>query len=183
MTRNTNAHGADSGRNREILGENFMFPPRVIDDIHIKAELGRLPHARHGALQDHPDLGRSHLPPGHSHPFRDRGLPREVPDPDRDRTARQAAAGSGYPGLCHRDELRRPELRGEDGACPRRNHGGHGDLLGRRRHDPRRTALFGKEVLPVHPVALRLQSPSPETGRRLRVLHRPRGARSVSAGI
>ena len=41
MTRNTNANGADSGRNREILGENFMFPPRVIDDIHIKAELGR----------------------------------------------------------------------------------------------------------------------------------------------
>ena len=29
------------GRNKDVLGENFMFPPRVIDDIHIKAQLGR----------------------------------------------------------------------------------------------------------------------------------------------
>ncbi len=28
-------------RNKDVLGENFMFPPRVIDDIHIKAQLGR----------------------------------------------------------------------------------------------------------------------------------------------
>ena len=28
-------------RNKDVLGENFMFTPRVIDDIHIKAELGR----------------------------------------------------------------------------------------------------------------------------------------------
>ena len=29
------------GRNKDVLGESFMFPPRVIDDIHIKAQLGR----------------------------------------------------------------------------------------------------------------------------------------------
>jgi methylamine---glutamate N-methyltransferase subunit C len=28
-------------RNRHILGQNFLFSPQVIDDIHIKAELGR----------------------------------------------------------------------------------------------------------------------------------------------
>jgi len=28
-------------RNKSILGQNFLFPPEVIDDIHIKAELGR----------------------------------------------------------------------------------------------------------------------------------------------
>ena len=28
-------------RNKDVLGENFMFTPRVIDDIHIKAQLGR----------------------------------------------------------------------------------------------------------------------------------------------
>ena len=28
-------------RNRYILGQNFLFSPQVIDDIHIKAELGR----------------------------------------------------------------------------------------------------------------------------------------------
>ena len=28
-------------RNRQILGKNFMFPEHVIDDIHIKSEMGR----------------------------------------------------------------------------------------------------------------------------------------------
>src|SRR5438093_6964322 len=28
-------------RNKQILGRNFLFSPEVIDDIHIKAELGR----------------------------------------------------------------------------------------------------------------------------------------------
>ncbi|MFQ6019117.1 MAG: hypothetical protein ACE5KF_13105, partial [Kiloniellaceae bacterium] len=28
-------------RNRHILGRSFIFPPEVIDDIHIKSELGR----------------------------------------------------------------------------------------------------------------------------------------------
>jgi glutamate synthase domain-containing protein 2 len=32
---------ASDGRNPNVLGESFMFPPRVVDDIHIKAELGR----------------------------------------------------------------------------------------------------------------------------------------------
>lgn len=30
-----------SERNRSILGQNFLFTPTVIDDIHIKAQLGR----------------------------------------------------------------------------------------------------------------------------------------------
>src|SRR5262249_39557300 len=28
-------------RNRSVLGQNYLFTPSVIDDIHIKAELGR----------------------------------------------------------------------------------------------------------------------------------------------
>ena len=36
------ASGNDAAhRNKNVLGKNFMFPPAVIDDIHIKAELGR----------------------------------------------------------------------------------------------------------------------------------------------
>ena len=27
-------------RNKSVIGQSFMFPPEVIDDIHIKAELG-----------------------------------------------------------------------------------------------------------------------------------------------
>ena len=34
-----NSNGA--GRNRHSLGQSFMFPPEVIDDIHVKSELGR----------------------------------------------------------------------------------------------------------------------------------------------
>ncbi|MGA6964412.1 MAG: hypothetical protein WBZ51_12470, partial [Xanthobacteraceae bacterium] len=30
-----------NSRNKRILGQNFLFTPTVIDDIHIKAELGR----------------------------------------------------------------------------------------------------------------------------------------------
>ena len=28
-------------RNTHVLGSSFLFPPHVIDDIHIKSELGR----------------------------------------------------------------------------------------------------------------------------------------------
>ncbi len=37
-------HGAEAKkpkRNTDLLGKSFIFPPHVIDDIHIKAELGR----------------------------------------------------------------------------------------------------------------------------------------------
>ena len=30
-----------NGRNKEILGQNATFTPQVIDDIHIKSDLGR----------------------------------------------------------------------------------------------------------------------------------------------
>ena len=32
---------AKAKRNPSLLGQSFMFPPEVIDDIHIKSELGR----------------------------------------------------------------------------------------------------------------------------------------------
>ncbi len=35
----TNGNGAD--RNKDVLGQNFLFTPQVVDDIHIKAQLGR----------------------------------------------------------------------------------------------------------------------------------------------
>ena len=28
-------------RNKDLLGKSFIFPPEVMDDIHIKSELGR----------------------------------------------------------------------------------------------------------------------------------------------
>jgi hypothetical protein len=29
--------GKGDGRNKSVLGQNFMFPPSVVDDIHIKS--------------------------------------------------------------------------------------------------------------------------------------------------
>jgi len=31
----------DGGKNKSLLGQNVIFTPEVIDDIHIKAQLGR----------------------------------------------------------------------------------------------------------------------------------------------
>ena len=31
----------DGGKNKSLLGQNAIFTPEVIDDIHIKAQLGR----------------------------------------------------------------------------------------------------------------------------------------------
>ncbi len=30
-----------TNRNTDVIGHSFIFPPEVIDDIHIKSELGR----------------------------------------------------------------------------------------------------------------------------------------------
>ena len=34
-------NGKANGRNKSLLGQNAIFTPEVIDDIHIKSELGR----------------------------------------------------------------------------------------------------------------------------------------------
>ena len=35
------SNGDDHDRQKYILGKSFIFPPEVINDIHIKSELGR----------------------------------------------------------------------------------------------------------------------------------------------
>ena len=39
--KNKKANGKIAERNKSLLGQNAIFTPEVIDDIHIKAELGR----------------------------------------------------------------------------------------------------------------------------------------------
>ena len=160
-------------RNVHHLGNSSLFTPQVIDDIHIKSELGRYRMRGFSMFKKIPLLGRSHLPARHPDPFRHRGIPGEVPDEDGPRAARQASSRARHPDLHHRHELRGAELRGEDRARARRDDGRHRDLLGRGRHDPRRAPLLLEVVLPVHPVPLRLQPASPAPRRRLRILHRP----------
>ena len=170
-----------SGKRRQGPGRGEALHPRQESDLHAgghqrhPCEVGArpLPHARLLAVQEDSALGRFDVFARHADPLRHRGLSREMRDQDGDRTARQAADDPRHPRLCHRHELRRAVLRGEDRARPRRHHGGLGHLLRRRRHDPGRAALLDEVVLSVHPVALRLQPASSAAGGRLRILHRP----------
>ena len=41
MTKKKKKNGPTEDRNKSLLGYNSIFTPEVIDDIHIKAELGR----------------------------------------------------------------------------------------------------------------------------------------------
>ena len=47
------------------LGQSRIFTPEVIDDIHIKAELGRYRMRGFLAVQEDPALGRPDIPAGH----------------------------------------------------------------------------------------------------------------------
>ena len=77
-----------------------------------------------------------------------------------------------HPDLHHGHVVRRALARGQDGAREGRVHGRHGDVLGRGRDDPAGARLLDEVVLPVHPVAVRVQPAPPDARRRVRVLHR-----------
>ena len=144
-----------------------------MDDIHIKAELGRYRMRGLALFKKIPSWDDLTFLPGTLTRFVIEGYREKCVTQDRDRPEGQAAARARHSDLHHRHELRRAVLRGQDRARTRRDDGGHGHLLRRGRHDSRRAPLLVKVVLPVHPVALRLQSASPPAGRRLRDLHRP----------
>ena len=60
------------------LGESFVFPPRVVDDIHIKSELGRYRMRGFSLFKKIPHWDDLTFLPGTLTRFRDRGLPGEV---------------------------------------------------------------------------------------------------------
>ena len=151
-----------------------IFTPEVINDIHMKAELGRYRMRGFSMFKKIPHWDELMFLPGHAHALRDRGLPREVRDQDGARRAlREEADRARHPGLHHRHELRRAVARGEDGARQGRLDGRHGDLLRRGRHDPARARPVDQVVLPGHPEPVRVQPAPPDARRRDRVLHRP----------
>ena len=166
-----------------LLGKSQIFTPEVINDIHVKSELGRYRMRGFSLFKKIPHWDDLTFLPGTLTRFVIEGYREKCRDEDADRSPREAAAGAGHSGLHHRHELRRAVLRGQDRACPRRHHGRHRHLFRRRRHDSGRTALFVQMVLPVHPVALRLQPAPSAAGGRVRVLHRPGAARSGSEAI
>ena len=157
-----------------VLGHSRIFTPEVINDIHVKAELGRYRMRGFSMFKPIPHWDELMFLPGTLDPLRDRGLPREVRDEDgARRSVREEPALPRHPDLHHRDELRRAFDRGEDGPREGRLDGGDGDLLGRGRDDPARARPLDEVVLPVHPEPVRVQPAPPDARRRLRVLHRP----------
>ena len=157
-----------------ILGHSQIFSPEVINDIHVKSELGRYRMRGFSMFKPIPHWDRADVHARHADALRDRGLPREVRDEDGARRAlREEADRARHPGLHHRHELRRALDRGQDGARQGRLDGRLGDLLGRGRDDPARARPVDQVVLPVHPEPVRVQPAPPDARRRLRVLHRP----------
>ena len=119
------------------IGDSFVFPPRVIDDIHIKSELGRYRMRGFSLFKKIPHWDDLTFLPG--------TLTRFVIEGYREKCETRTVIGprakrpleTRHPGLHHGHELRGAELRGQDSARPRRDHGRDRNLFRRRRHDPR----------------------------------------------
>ena len=83
-----NGAKAPAEAKRFILGKSQIFTPEVINDIHVKSELGRYRMRGLLAVQEDPALGRFDVLARHADPLRHRGLSREMRYQDGDRPAR-----------------------------------------------------------------------------------------------
>ena len=93
-------------RNKRILGQNFLFTPTVIDDIHIKAELGRYRMRGMAIFKPIPSWDDLTFLPGTLTRFVIEGYREKCETRTVHWSARQAAACAGHSGLYHRHELR-----------------------------------------------------------------------------
>ena len=179
-TRSSRASASSSSRRPHV--RRVLHPrARAQPDLHAgghrrhphEVRARALPDARLLDVQEDPALGRPDVPAGHADAVRHRGLPREVRDQDgAGRALRQAADRARHPDLHHRDELRRPLHRGEDGTGQGRIDGRHRDLLGRGGNDPAGARPVDEVVLPDHPEPVRVQPAPPHARGCDRVLHR-----------
>ena len=118
---------AESERYR--LGKSFMFPPEVINDIHIKSELGRYRMRGFSLFKKIPSWDDLTFLPGTLTRFVIEGYREKCDTKTVLGPAGQASAGAGHSRLHHGHELRRLEPRSENGAGARRHHGRFRDLL------------------------------------------------------
>jgi len=56
MAKKKKTNGTSEDRNKSLLGKNSIFTPEVIDDIHIKSELGRYRMRGMALMKDIPTL-------------------------------------------------------------------------------------------------------------------------------
>ena len=105
-------------RNRHILGRSSIFSPEVIDDIHIKAELGRYRMRGFSLFKNIPTFDDLTFLPGTLTRFVIEGYREKCTDHDGDRAKAKRPLVLDHSGLRHRHELRRALLRGQDSASP-----------------------------------------------------------------
>ena len=65
-------------KNKSLLGQNVIFTPEVIDDIHIKAQLGRYRMRGMALMKKIPTFDDLVFLPGNSYKICNRGLQREM---------------------------------------------------------------------------------------------------------
>ena len=115
---------------RSVLGHSSIFTPEVINDIHVKAELGRYRMRGFSMFKRIPHWDELMFLPG--------TLTRFVIEGYREKCETKTVLGARFakhpleldiPDLHHRDELRGAVARGQDGAGQGRLDGGHCDLL------------------------------------------------------
>ena len=126
-----------------ILGSSSIFTPEVMNDIHIKSELGRYRMRGFSLFKKIPHWDDLTFLPGTLTRFVIEGYREKCETKTVIGPLAKRPIGAGHPGLRHRHVVRRAVLRGQDCAGARRDDGRIGDLFRRRRHDPRRATLFG----------------------------------------
>ena len=166
-------HRRGQPERRTVLGRSPIFTPEVINDIHMKAELGRYRMRGFSMFKKIPHWDDLMFMPGTLTRFVIEGYREKCETKTVLGAVREEPDRARHPRLHHRHELRRALARGEDGAREGRVHGRDGDVLGRGRDDPAGARPLDEVVLPVHPEPVRVQPAPPDARGRLRVLHRP----------
>ncbi len=145
----------------DVLGRSRIFTPDVINDIHVKAELGRYRMRGFSIFKPIPHWDELVFLPG--------TLTRFVIEGYREKCDTTTVLGARF--AKNPLELDIPiyitgmsfgalSLEAKMALAKGASMAGHRDVLGRGRDDPAGTRLLDQVVLPVHPVAVRVQ-PAP----------------------
>ena len=158
---------------RNVLGQSKIFTPEVINDIHVKAELGRYRMRGFSMFKEMPHWDDLMFLPG--------TLTRFVIEGYREKCETKTVLGARF--AKNPIELDIPiyitgmsfgalSLEAKMALAKGASMAGHGDVLRRGRDDPARARPLDEVVLPVHPEPVRVQPAPPDARRRVRVLHR-----------
>ncbi len=145
---------AEVSSRKDVLGRSPIFTEEVINDIHVKSELGRYRMRGFSMFKPIPHWDQLMFLPG--------TLTRFVIEGYREKCETKTVLGARFakhpieldiPIYITGMSLRRAVARGEDGAREGCLDGRHGHVLGRGRDDPARARPLDQVVLPEHPVA------------------------------